>query len=115
MKRDFRFYKTTKDEWYIDLPEWEGDPQDLQMIQGADEWLNLMSNLREVTLTVADVNFENAAYMSLVRLGEPNLGGGGNYLLKYYKNQNVNLAIWLCEVVVFIFNQYPPYIYFAVK
>lgn len=114
MKRDFRFYKIANGDWYIDLPEWKGDPEELQMIQGADEWLDLVSNSNEVVLCIADVDFEHAEFMTLIRLGEPNLGGGGNYFLERYQNRNVNLKIWLCEIVAFIFDQYPQRIYFKV-
>lgn len=115
MKRDFRFYKVANGDWYIDLPEWKGDPEDLQMIQGADQWLDLMSNATEVTLSIADTDFENAEFLTLIRLGESNLGGGGNYFLERYQKQNVNLKIWLCEVVEFIFDKYPQRIYFKEK
>lgn len=114
MKRDFRFYKVANGDWYIDLPEWKGDPADLQMIQGADEWLDLVSNGDEVTLTIADADFDNAAFMTLIRLGEPNLGGGGNYFLHHYNGKDTNLKIWLCEVVEFVFGTYPQRIYFKV-
>ncbi|SOD15173.1 DUF6717 family protein [Pedobacter xixiisoli] len=115
MTRDFRFYKTAKGDWYIDLPEWKGDPEDLQMIQGADEWLDLVSSSNEVLLNVADVDFENAEFITLIRLGEPNLGGGGNYYLERYQEQRADLKIWLCEIVTFIFDKYPQRIYFKVK
>ena len=115
MKRDFRFYKVASGDWYLDLPEWEGDPEDLQMIQGADEWLDLVAGGTEVVLDIADIAFDEAEWMDLIRLGEPNLGGGGNYILECYQEQNVNLKIWLCEVVEFIFDQYPQRIYFKVK
>ncbi len=113
MKRDFRFYKIATGDWYIDLPEWKGDPEDLQMIQGADEWLDLVSNSNEVTLSIADCSFDEADYLTLIRLGETNLGGGGNYFLERYQNRSVGLKIWLCEIVTFIFDQYPQRIYFA--
>ena len=115
MQRDFGFYKTANGDWYVDLPEWKGDPEDLQMTQGADEWLDLLSNADEVTLTIADVPFETAEFLTLIRLGEPNLGGGGNYFLESYEERNVALKIWLCEVVEFIFDKYPQRIYFLVK
>lgn len=115
MKRDFRFYKTVKGEWYIDLPEWEGDPDDLQMIQGGDEWLALISDGDEVLLSISDRLFDKAHYLTLIRLGEPNLGGGGNYFLAQYQHQNVQLKVWLCEVVEFVFGRYPQRIYFKVK
>lgn len=113
MQRDFRFYKKPTGDWYIDLPEWKGDPEDLQMIQGADEWLYLVDNSNEVTLTISDVNFDGAEFMTLIRLGEPNLGGGGNYFLESYQNLKVELKVWLCEVVEFVFGEYPQRLYFA--
>lgn len=112
MKRDFRFYKTTKGDWYIDLPEWKGDPEDLQMIQGADEWLDLLGNSDEILLTIASSPFDNAEFLTLIRLGEPNLGGGGNYFLESYQNQKIELKIWLCEIVEFVFGEYPQRLYF---
>lgn len=114
MKRDFRFYKTDSGDWYVDLPEWKGDPEDLQMTQGADEWLDLLSNDAEVTLSISDVPFEAAEFLTLIRLGEPNLGGGGNYFLEQYQGDEVKLKVWLCEVVEFIFDEYPQRIYFSV-
>lgn len=115
MKRDFRFYKVANGDWYIDLPEWKGDPADLQMIQGADEWLDLVSNGDEIMLTIADADFGNAVFMTLIRLGEPNLGGGGNYFLQNYNGKETSLKIWLCDIVVFLFDQYPQRIYFKVS
>lgn len=115
MKRNFRFYKVANGDWYIDLPEWNGDPEDLQMIQGADEWLDLVSTADEVTLTISDADFGNAEFMTLIRLGEPNLGGGGNYFLESYKENRVKIKIWLCEIVKFVFDRYPQRIYFKIS
>lgn len=115
MQRDFQFYKNDKSEWYIDLPEWKGDPDDLQMIQGADEWLDLVSDSPKVKLTISDNDFDDAQFMTLIRLGEENLGGGGNYFLERYQTQNVSLKIWLCDIVEFIFDKYPQRLYFKVK
>jgi len=115
MQRDFRFYKVANGDWYLDLPEWKGDPEDLQMIQGADEWLDLVSRANEVIISISDTDFNNADLMTLIRLGEPNLGGGGNYFLERYQNRSVNLKIWLCELVEFIFGQYPQRLYFMPK
>ncbi len=114
MKRNLRFYKTDQAEWFVDLPEWGGDPEDLQMIQGADEWLELLSNgAAEIKLNIANEPFENASFLTLIRLGEENLGGGANYFLEMYQNEKVDLKIWLCEVAHFTFGEYPQRIYFT--
>ena len=83
MNRNLRFYKTEQAEWFVYLPEWEGDAEDLQMIQGADEWLELLSNgATEIKLNIANEPFEKASFLTLIRLGEENLGGGANYFWK---------------------------------
>ncbi len=34
--RTFKFYKTEVGRWYVDLPEWEGSVDELEMVAGAD-------------------------------------------------------------------------------
>lgn len=83
VKREFKFYKNDKGEWWLDLPEWKGDSADLQVIEGADEWLDLVSEKGvEIYMTLADQKFEGAENLSLLRIREENFGGGGgiNYL-----------------------------------
>ncbi|WP_343531822.1 DUF6717 family protein [Pedobacter sp.] len=115
MKRNLKFYKTAHDEWFVDMPEWGGSLEDLQMIQGADDWLNLLNHgKKEVQLKLANEPFQHASFLTLIRLGEENLGGGANYFLETYQNEKVDLKIWLCDVVGFIFGDYPQRIYFEV-
>lgn len=109
-----RFYKTPKSLWYVDLPNWQGDPEDLQMIQGADAWLDLLAGEQaELCLNLSAKVFEGAQVLTLIRLGEENLGGGGNYWLEKYLEQQVDLKVWLCEVTTAIFGEYPQKIYFS--
>ena len=114
IKRVFKFSLDGKNTWYINLPEWEGDPEDLQMIEGANLWLDLISDgKKEVMITISNDHFEDAEFLTLIRIGELNLGGGGNYFLEKYQSNSVNLKVWLCEVVEFIFNNYPQRLYFS--
>lgn len=39
MERAIRYYKNAKGEWYADIPEWAGDLENLQMVEGADTLL----------------------------------------------------------------------------
>jgi hypothetical protein len=114
-KRAFEFYKNNSSAWYLDLPEWNGDPEDLQMVEGADEWLDLLSaHTAKVTVTMSDENFEGAASLKLLRLREKNLGGGGIYDLEIYHDKKVALKLWLCGVTEFVFGRIPQRIYFKV-
>lgn len=111
--RNFHFYKNKEGEWYFDWPAWKGDPDDLQMIEGADKWLDLIShNANEVDLAIALESFEGAEVLNLVRLKEENLGGGGIYELQYHADNEPNLTLWLCDVTEVIFGLIPEQIYF---
>lgn len=113
-KRAFKFYKNSKSEWYLDLPEWEGDLDELQMIDGADQWLDLLSNnALSITVWIADENFKGASILTLLHVREENLGGGGDYYLESYQSKKVELKLWLCKVTEFVFGNIPQRIYFA--
>lgn len=115
VKGNFKFYKKPNNEWWLILPKWKGNPEDLQMIEGADKWLDLLSNNQiSVTLLLTDKKNQNAEVLTLLRLREENLGGGGIYFLETYQGQKINLKLWLCEVTRFVFQKIPQKIYFKV-
>jgi hypothetical protein len=111
--RAFTFYKNDNLEWFLDLPDWKGDKQDLQMVEGADEWLNMLSmNASKITLFMSDENFKDASILTLLHVREKNLGGGGNYYLETYQDKKVSIKLWLCHVTEFVFGSIPQRIYF---
>ncbi|RYG13450.1 MAG: hypothetical protein EOO07_17690 [Chitinophagaceae bacterium] len=113
--QDFRFYKKGE-EWWMDLPGWEGDPEDLQMIEGADKWLELLSDKKaEVSILLTNENFKDAEMLSLMRIREANFGGGGIYFLENYQGKKTHLKLWLCHVTEFVFGEIPQRIYFKVS
>lgn len=115
LKRDFKFYKNDKGEWWLDLPEWKRDLADLQMVEGADEWLDLVSEKAdEVCMTLSEQKFDGAENLSLLRIREENFGGGGIYYLENYKAEKVALKIWLCGVTEFVFGCIPQKLFFKV-
>ena len=38
------FYKEETNRWYVDLPCWSGLKEDLEMVEGADLMLDILSN-----------------------------------------------------------------------
>ncbi|WP_421941244.1 DUF6717 family protein [Pedobacter sp.] len=113
MERTIRFYKNAKHEWYADIPEWNGDLSDLQMIEGADQLLDwIAASADECNVYMADTHFKNAELLTLVYAREENLGGGGDYLLETFNGTIKNHKLWLCGVTEFVFNQLPQSIYF---
>ncbi len=116
VKETFTFEKVKNKDWFIILPEWKGDPDDLQMVEGADKWLDILSNKdSKIILALSDENFEGAEALALIRLREENLGGGGIYYLESYKGEKIGLKLWLCEVTRFVFKDIPQRVYFKVE
>ncbi|MCR6639857.1 MAG: hypothetical protein NVV82_12980 [Sporocytophaga sp.] len=111
--RIFRFYKTGM-EWFVDLPEFieqGGSIGDLQMVDGADKMLDIMSdNTNEVHLLISKEKFESADLLELTEKCDPYIGGG-YYFLKNYEGREINKSMWLCQVTEFVFNDIPEQIF----
>ncbi|NQX53861.1 hypothetical protein HQN86_09570 [Pedobacter panaciterrae] len=113
MKDTFRFYKTADGKWYIDLPEWGGSIDDLQMVDGADTMLDKVSGYsNECYLEMSDEQFEGADRIKLVQ-DLTNTIGGGNYIMETYRGELFNHEMWLCQVTVDVFYKLPKVIYIA--
>jgi hypothetical protein len=113
MTQNFRFYKELDGRWYVELPGWTGPKEDLEMVQGADAMLDLISGTaNECLLKLSDVPFEHAELLELEHAREKNLGGGGDYLLHKYETETTILRLWLCEVTNYVFKGLPERIYF---
>lgn len=113
MKDIFRFYKTADGRWYIDLPEWSGSLDDLQMVEGADTMLDRVSGYtNECHLEMSDEPFDGADRVRLVEDLSKSVGGG-NYIMETYQGEQINHAMWLCEVTVHVFHSLPEAIYIS--
>ncbi len=113
MTQVFRFYKERDDRWFVDLPDWKGSKDDLEMVQGADTMLDMISGeAKECFLKLSDVPFTKAERLVLERTRDANLGGGGDYLLEEYEGEKTLVRLWLCEVTNYVFKGLPPCIYF---
>jgi hypothetical protein len=111
--RAYTFIKTDEG-WFIDLPvyiEQGGNPGDLQMVDGADTMLDVMANGNNaVSLTLDTKPFEGADELILTEKCDP-LIGGGYYLMKTYRGQEMNRSMWLCQVTEFVFGDLPERIF----
>lgn len=104
------------EEWYVDLPEWEGSKADLLMVAGADILLSLMAGSRTtITLKVNTEPFKDAYILRRVS-EETSLDREGFYqIIDGPVNEELlrqSSIIWLCPVLVFVFGYYPEYLYF---
>lgn len=98
-----RFYKEDS-HWYIDLPEWQGLKEELEMVMGADDLLDLLSfGKDEVTLEISIDIMSNPTY--ILTFYEEYSDGG------WYIVNGGDFKVWLCSVTKFIFGNLPNKIY----
>ena len=108
--RIFTFNKDQSNRWFVDLPEWTGSKAELEMIMGADNMLNIISQgENKVYLNLSPEPFDESD--SLEKIEDTPGIGGAYYMMKSYKGTEYNLKLWLCEVTRFVFGNLPEKIY----
>lgn len=106
MTRTLKFYKEETGLWFVDLPEWTGDKEELEMIAGADKMLDVYSQYsNSIPLTVSDLPLEEGD--TLIHLNIPE----GSYKVSTLHSKPYDFDIWLCSVTQFVFGEYPDRIY----
>lgn len=102
--KKYKFYKIEDDDWFIDLPEWEGDRWDLLMVEGADTMLDILADgEKEVSLILSVEAFEG----SDVLIKGDDSRGGAHYHVEKLRGIEYNKEIWLCGVTLFVFGYLP--------
>lgn len=91
--------------WFIVYPEWKGSKDDLEMVEGADILLDILSdNTKNIELEVS--TDEILSYkLELVSICEYD---GAYYSYNYQ-------IIWLCNVTKFVLGDFPEVIYFRIN
>jgi hypothetical protein len=106
-----RFYNEDGN-WYADLPKYieeGGTKEDLQMVLGADTWLDILSEYKnEITLEISTEIIEGFE-SKLLYVGDVNSFNTGTYLV--FPD---NHFMWLCDVTKWLFLEYPQVIYYKI-
>lgn len=104
MIRKITFVKEDDNRWFVVLPEWEGDKDDLEMILGADTMLDVLADGNTVVdLLLSDEPFNHKFELKFIREDM-----GGSF---YQVDEPLSMEIWLCSVVKFVFGEFPKTIY----
>lgn len=112
--RRLRFYRESDTRWYVDLPEWPGSKSELEMVCGADNMLEYMSEGKgEVALILSEEEFEGSDRLEFLRLAHE-FDDGAFYVLERYKGVFIGLEMWLCDVTKFVFGDFPKTIFISV-
>jgi hypothetical protein len=94
--KNYRFNKE-QNNWYIDLPNWEGTKAELQMVGGADTLLDKLSNNGDTVNISLSIEKECPdGYETLKRVIQTPPNGCIYHLgIK---------PVWLCDVTKFVFD-----------
>ena len=111
MKRTFRFYREEDDRWFVELPEWDGEKDDLEMVLGAEMLLQILAGEDGtwVYVEMSDEPFEEAKVLTYDNNIEFNEEMPGWYNNDAWHGPS---TIWLCAVTIFVFGYYPDKIYY---
>lgn len=110
--KTLKFEKEINNDWFIVLPNYPGPKEDLQMVCGADTFLDILAQGEEVVRCVVDdIPFTGFKYCVTKYMDTPEIGGA---LYDLESKLGIELQMWLCDVTRFVFNGIlPEKIYFS--
>ena len=108
--REFRFYKDNNQRWFVDLPEWKASKYHLEMVQGADRFLESMRtpHKNDVVLKTSLEYFDGARKLDKAFDDKDGDGAWYDYINKHGRYE----TFWLCGVMTWFYGYNPDKIYF---
>ena len=106
---ELTFEKWEDGRWFVVLPDYDGDQEDLEMVDGADKFLGYLTE--DGLYVTVDVSLEDEYPIRLKLVAHDEIGGT-------YQVENLDgfhEDVWLCNVVHFVFGEHPEEIFFRVK
>lgn len=121
------FNKETDSLWYFDYPNWRGAHHNLQMVNGADSFLNYYnriypnSDIQEGCVARVEMDIErsnepileyedNGRYIKLSKIGSNKYGA----TYKVDGLEGFNKTVWFCPVMLFYLGEYPKFAYIKI-
>jgi len=105
---ELTFEKWEDGRWFVILPEYDGDQEDLEMVDGADTFLDFLTE--DGLYVNVDISLDNAMDNSMTLRLVAHDVIGGTYQVENLDGFSHN--VWLCNVVHFLFGEHPEIIYF---
>ena len=106
---ELTFEKWENGQWFVVLPEYDGDQEDLEMVDGADKLLDFLTT--DGLYVTADISLEELSDSIVLEMAAHDEMGGT------YRVDNLegfNQDVWLCNVMHFLFGKHPDIIYFKI-
>lgn len=100
----FDFERWEDGRWFVILPEWDGDQEDLEMVEGADKMLDsLTTDGMYSSLDISMEDPEDEDYFTLDIEAHDEDGAFYNVI----GCDKFEGTIWLCNVMHFVFGDHP--------
>ena len=111
--RTIDFEKADDRKWYVVFEDYQGDYEDLEMVNGADTFLDVItSDDMTASIAISEEEPTEGTYSTLRMIDHDDYGAT-------YQVENCSLydkTIWLCNVAHLFFNgEHPDYIYFYIN
>ena len=105
---ELTFEKLEDNKWYAVLPEWNGEQEDLEMVDGADDMLEALTTdgMYASFDVVLDEPKDDRYFRADITYHDDM---GGTY--KVYGCDLYDGNIWLCNVAHFVFGEHPETLY----
>ena len=114
--KTLNFHKESNGNWHVVLPEYLGNKSDLLMIGGADTALDIFSDGgTDVALNVSEQKFDKSDIISFIKEAKEEMGEGCFYVLEEFKGKKINMQVFLCDVMKFVFGRFPEKLYFTIS
>ena len=126
------FNREEEDRWFVDFPNWPWKKGNLEMVCGADKFLDLLSEGKDRVSIIAKATSEKldeAEFQQLMQDGwhelsqtQSSLTGGATYTVRGNKaeqfmrqhpltGESMARTLWLYPVTLFVVGRYPKYFY----
>ena len=126
------FNREEEDRWFVDFPNWPWKKGNLEMVCGADKFLDLLSEGKDRVSIIAKATSEKldeAEFQQLMQDGwyeleqtQSSLTGGATYTVRGARSaqfmrkhpltgESMSRTLWLCPVTLFVVGRYPKYFY----
>lgn len=104
------------DRWYVVFPNWPLSHDNLEMVAGADDMLNLLSNGESIVKLEIVINSKpsTVGYYALYKTYS-SLTGGAHYIADKvggWDTSAIKKQLWLCPVTLTVLGHYPNRILF---
>lgn len=100
------YYKMGR-QWFLDLPDYAGHPDDLEQIGSFHEFLELAARGETTLAFNMDIEpFEGAEVLTFT--GSSGDQSGGYYHLSFFEGQPIDLELWFNKVIYSFYEGLPP-------